>query len=371
MGGGIGAVAAAAAAAGAEPGARIVPLGPPLPAAAVAVGGAVGGAAGAVITAPPPPPPARKGLSSLSGWRKKTNKQAAAAAAASHHHPHFHHQQHFASNAIKTAKYNALTFLPRFLFEMFSRAAYLYFLLQAVLSWIPVVSPFGGWGSTLALLFVLAVAAVKALFEDVKRHQQDRATNASRARVVVRVRGSSSEAGATAATADEVETKDVEWRDLRVGDVVRVDDGELFPADLVCLHSALEDDVCFIKTTNLDGENNLKIRRPVDVSDAFPSKSSSSTSSSSGLFVNKNEQQPSFQLPLHTYLSDCSDAKMSWSPERSFLTGAGGGGGGEAPPSARAATERRCKFFFFRVLIGFGSCVFSAFRGFSSLVGSA
>ena len=278
-GGSLATVAAAAAAAGAEPGARIVPLGPPLPAAAVAVGGAVGGAAGAVITAPPPPPPARKGLSSLSGWRKKTNKQAAAAAAASHHHPHFHHQQHFASNAIKTAKYNALTFLPRFLFEMFSRAAYLYFLLQAVLSWIPVVSPFGGWGSTLALLFVLAVAAVKALFEDVKRHQQDRATNASRARVVVRVRGSSSEAGATAATADEVETKDVEWRDLRVGDVVRVDDGELFPADLVCLHSALEDDVCFIKTTNLDGENNLKIRRPVDVSDAFPSKSSSSTSS--------------------------------------------------------------------------------------------
>jgi magnesium-transporting ATPase (P-type) len=244
------AAAAAASAGGAEPGARVVPLGPPALAAA----------------ALPPPPPAavRRGL-----FRSKKRPLPSPP----HHHPHF--QQHFSSNAIKTAKYNALTFLPRFLFEMFSRAAYLYFLLQAVLSWIPVVSPFGGWGSTLALLFVLLVAAVKALFEDVKRHQQDRATNASRARVVVAKPPSSG----SSPSSSTLETRDVEWRDLRVGDVVRVDDGELFPADLVCLHSALEDDVCFIKTTNLDGENNLKIRRPVDVSDAFPPSSSSSSSS--------------------------------------------------------------------------------------------
>ena len=33
-------------------------------------------------------------------------------------------------NSIRTAKYNAITFLPIFLFEMFSRVAYLYFLAQ-------------------------------------------------------------------------------------------------------------------------------------------------------------------------------------------------------------------------------------------------
>lgn len=37
---------------------------------------------------------------------------------------------HFASNEIRTAKYNLFTFFPRFLFEMFKRAAYMYFLLQ-------------------------------------------------------------------------------------------------------------------------------------------------------------------------------------------------------------------------------------------------
>lgn len=43
----------------------------------------------------------------------------------------------FAPNNIKTAKYNLITFLPIFLFEMFSRAAYLYFLAQVRLCCTP------------------------------------------------------------------------------------------------------------------------------------------------------------------------------------------------------------------------------------------
>ena len=53
------------------------------------------------------------------------------------------------------------------------------FPLQACLAWWNVVSPFGGWGSTLALLFVLVVAAIKAVWEDFKRHQEDHNTNGS------------------------------------------------------------------------------------------------------------------------------------------------------------------------------------------------
>ena len=48
-------------------------------------------------------------------------------------------------------------------------------------------------------------------------------------------------------------SRDIAWRDVRVGQVLRVQDEELFPADLLCLHSALPDKACFIKTTNLDG----------------------------------------------------------------------------------------------------------------------
>jgi P-type E1-E2 ATPase len=51
------------------------------------------------------------------------------------------------------------------------------------------------------------------------------------------------------------------WTEIRVGHVVKVQDNELFPADLMCLHCELEERICFVKTTNLDGETNLKVKR--------------------------------------------------------------------------------------------------------------
>lgn len=40
---------------------------------------------------------------------------------------------------------------------------------------------------------------------------------------------------------------DIPWTNVNVGDAIMVKDDELFPADLLCLHSALPDNVCFIK----------------------------------------------------------------------------------------------------------------------------
>jgi P-type E1-E2 ATPase len=51
------------------------------------------------------------------------------------------------------------------------------------------------------------------------------------------------------------------WTDIKVGDVLKVKDNELFPADLLCLHCELDERICFVKTTNLDGETNLKVKR--------------------------------------------------------------------------------------------------------------
>lgn len=51
------------------------------------------------------------------------------------------------------------------------------------------------------------------------------------------------------------------WRELSVGDVVKVDTDEYFPSDLLLLSSSYEDGVCYVETMNLDGETNLKIKR--------------------------------------------------------------------------------------------------------------
>lgn len=49
------------------------------------------------------------------------------------------------------------------------------------------------------------------------------------------------------------------WRELRVGDVVKICEGDFFPADLVLLYSSGDGGVCYVETKNLDGETNLKV----------------------------------------------------------------------------------------------------------------
>lgn len=61
---------------------------------------------------------------------------------------------------------------------------------------------------------------------------------------------------------------------MEVGDIVYVQRGQEFPADLVLLASALEEGICYVETSNLDGETNLKQRKahPVSVPWDAPEK---------------------------------------------------------------------------------------------------
>ena len=119
----------------------------------------------------------------------------------------------------------------------------------------------------MALLFVLLVSGVKAIAEDLKRHNQDGVTNNSLTRIVNPENGKLTlQQPLSQFTCSIAGTlKETKWKDVQVGDIVKVMDDELFPADILCLKTGLPDRVCFIRTTNLDGESNLKIRKPVDL----------------------------------------------------------------------------------------------------------
>uniref|UniRef100_A0A2K5S9C0 Phospholipid-transporting ATPase n=1 Tax=Cebus imitator TaxID=2715852 RepID=A0A2K5S9C0_CEBIM len=140
----------------------------------------------------------------------------------------------FCNNHVSTAKYNIITFLPRFLYSQFRRAANSFFLFIALLQQIPDVSPTGRYTTLVPLLFILAVAAIKEIIEDIKRHKADNAVNKKQTQVFFQV---------------------------NVGDIVIIKGKEYIPADTVLLSSSEPQAMCYIETSNLDGETNLKIRQ--------------------------------------------------------------------------------------------------------------
>lgn len=155
-------------------------------------------------------------------------------------------QNRYLDNHVSTAKYNIATFLPKFLFEQFSKYANLFFLFTAVLQQIPNISPTNRYTTIGPLIIVLLVSAGKELIEDFKRKNSDKSLNHSRTKVL---RGSSFES--------------VKWVSVKVGDIVRVESEEPFPADLVLLATSEPEGLCYIETANLDGETNLKIKQAI------------------------------------------------------------------------------------------------------------
>uniref|UniRef100_A0A3Q3VP15 Phospholipid-transporting ATPase n=1 Tax=Mola mola TaxID=94237 RepID=A0A3Q3VP15_MOLML len=51
------------------------------------------------------------------------------------------------------------------------------------------------------------------------------------------------------------------WKQVAVGDIVKVTNGQHLPADMVIVSSSEPEAMCYTETSNLDGETNLKIRQ--------------------------------------------------------------------------------------------------------------
>ena len=160
----------------------------------------------------------------------------------------------------------------------FKRYANVYFLLTAILQSIKQISPLDpitGWAP---LVFVIGLSMLREGLEDYFRHKSDIEMNSTPCKVYFE---------------GKFITK--QWAEIMVGDIILVEEMEVFPADLIVLATNQESGNCYMETSSLDGEKNLKERlAPKETCDKF----------------NRNNENPIFRL----------EGRVECDPPKSSLT---------------------------------------------------
>ncbi|GEQ69327.1 hypothetical protein JCM33374_g2998 [Metschnikowia sp. JCM 33374] len=254
-------------------------------------------------------------------------------------------------NKIKTAKYTALTFFPKTIWNQFSRdIANIYFLFLIILGVFPIFGVPSPVLAAVPLIVIVCITALKDSVEDSQRTASDMEVNNQATHILSQVRDSDSgyvymnrnvddesislwrrfkkwntkilllflrsikrnvtSKGRAAKAREATQTEQDRprksfdsafefkrhsivpnatrgdhrksmqtmrssfherektlsfqkktWKEVKVGDVLRIHNNEEIPADMMILSSSDEDNCCFVETKNLDGETNLKIKQ--------------------------------------------------------------------------------------------------------------
>jgi phospholipid-translocating ATPase len=152
----------------------------------------------------------------------------------------------YPSNVIRNQKYNVITFLPVVLYNQFKFFLNLYFLLMSCSQFIndlKVGSLYTYWAP---LGFILTVTVIREAVDDLMRYRRDKAINSQLYQKL------------TPATREVIPSSKI-----RVGDLILVYKDQRVPADMIFLKTTEKSGACFIRTDQLDGETDWKLRLAV------------------------------------------------------------------------------------------------------------
>uniref|UniRef100_A0A2R9CH62 Phospholipid-transporting ATPase n=1 Tax=Pan paniscus TaxID=9597 RepID=A0A2R9CH62_PANPA len=117
---------------------------------------------------------------------------------------------------------------------------------------VPQISTLAWYTTLVPLLVVLGVTAIKDLVDDVARHKMDKEINNRTCEVI-----------------KDGRFKVAKWKEIQVGDVIRLKKNDFVPADILLLSSSEPNSLCYVETAELDGETNLKFKMSLEITDQY------------------------------------------------------------------------------------------------------
>lgn len=152
-------------------------------------------------------------------------------------------KQRFPKNVVRNQKYSIFTFIPIVLFQQFSVFLNLYFLIMACSQFIPSIRIGYLYTYWAPLAFVITVTMLREAYDDFKRYLRDKELNSQLYKIL---------------TYDGI--KMVPSSHLKVSDVIVIEKNQRVPADIVLLKTSERSGTTFIRTDQLDGETDWKLR---------------------------------------------------------------------------------------------------------------
>jgi len=178
---------------------------------------------------------------------------------------------------MNNSKYTIVSFLPLVLYHQFRYFFNLFFLIIALSQFVNMLKVGFLFTYLAPLILVLGFTLIKEGYDDYYRKKRDEETNNQNYTLI-----------------EKTGTKDISSMDLKVGQVIEVKSNQRIPADLIILSTSEPDGSVFIRTDQLDGETDWKLRRAVNFTHQY--LQNNNQSNLIGLLATVNAEAPKLDI---------------------------------------------------------------------------
>ena len=158
------------------------------------------------------------------------------------------------SNKVENNKYNLITFIPVVIFNQFKQFGNFFYLIMTITQFIPQLKVGFLFSYLSPLVIVVGASMIKELYDDINRRYQDRITNNEKYTIYKKNINEN----------EESEKLEIASSELKIGDFIIINENQRVPADIILLktfNNDIEDNHSFIRTDQLDGETDWKLRK--------------------------------------------------------------------------------------------------------------